>query len=239
LNNDDDDFTSVELTEDLKANRNAVFAVVNCYHRFRETKGRSDDELEDPISLYPDWDPETVQPFEIKMTPGAQRLRKEDFNRFCELCEDDKNHPFESRDTENAVRIALVLHTFTYFRKNEDGKLVACAHDHDLTEETMRNAIIIRDWFKAHQERLRGPQQVAEEEDKWRKIERMLNGRWKKKGIRARDLISHRFCTNMEEAEQLLDRFERVYSRLVLETRKPVKGGHEFKVYFLAPLGRN
>jgi Protein of unknown function (DUF3987)/CHC2 zinc finger len=235
LNKDDDDFTSGELTEDMKAYRNAVFATCNRYYRFRETKGRSDDELDAPISLYFDQDhPETVAPYEIKMMPGAQRLRKEDFNRFCELCEDDKNHPFESRHTENAIRIALVLHAFTYFRTTEDGKLVACAHEHALTEETMRNAIISRDWFKAHQERMRGPEQAEEDEDLWKKVEK-LTKRFPE--LRAWHLCNYHVCESMEKARQLLNKFESSYLRLVSEERKTVKG-RKFKVYLRRPLDR-
>jgi hypothetical protein len=232
LDKDDDDFTGGELTEDMKAYRNAVFAVCNRYYRFRETKGRSDDELDAPISLYFDQDhPETPAPFEIKMTPGAQRLRKEDFNRFCELCEDDKNHPFESRHTENAIRIALVLHAFTYFRITEAGKLVACAHEHALTEETMRNAIIIRDWFKAHQERMRGPEQAAEEEAIWDKVEKFAK---RHPEFTATEVRRYRICETTKEAGQLLDRFVSCL-RLVSEERNPPKGGKTSKVYRIRP----
>jgi hypothetical protein len=116
----------------------------------------------------------------------------------------------------------------------DDGKPVACAHEHALTEETMRNAIIIRDWFKAHQERLRGPEQAVEEDAMWAKVEKLTKSYPE---LTARQVCRHHICETMKEAEQLLDRFVSNLW-LVSEERSSPKGGHKFKVYRRSPLDR-
>ena len=53
-------------------------------------------------------------PYEIDMVPKARGLLIEDWNRFCAKSNGTEDCPFEARHTENAIRIALVLHTFRH-----------------------------------------------------------------------------------------------------------------------------
>ena len=48
------------------------------------------------------------------MVPKARGLLIEDWNRFCAKSNGTEDCPFEARHTENAIRIALVLHTFRH-----------------------------------------------------------------------------------------------------------------------------
>ena len=53
-------------------------------------------------------------PNEIDMTPKARGLLIEDWNRFCAKSNGTEDCPFEARHTENAIRIAGVLHAFRH-----------------------------------------------------------------------------------------------------------------------------
>jgi hypothetical protein len=182
--------------------------------------------------------------YQIDMTPKAFRLLIEDWNRFCVKSNGTEDCPFEARHTENAIRIALVLHTFRHveFKQGDDGKPHAQmeAHNHALDEHSLRNALRIRDWFNLHQDRLRTPQRAAADEDAWHKAQTMMRERDPAVGITARDLCTgYRVCRDSKTAEHLLTQWE-TEARIESFERKRADGpGRPPGIaYRLAPLGR-
>jgi hypothetical protein len=182
-------------------------------------------------------------PEEIDMTPPARRLIIEDWNRFCASSNGTEDYPFEARHTENAIRIALVLHTFRHLeiKQKSEGTFNAQhhAHEHSLDEQTTRDALRIRDWFIQHQENLRRPQRAAADDDAWHKTQAMMRDRSAAIGITPRDLYSgRRICRDADEAQRLLTQW-RIEGRVEPFERKPAEGaGRPTIAYRLAPLVR-
>jgi hypothetical protein len=185
-----------------------------------------------------------ADPYEIGMITDARYLLVEDWNRFCKKNNGTQDFPFEARHTENAIHIALVLHTFTHVdieQGDTEGEFHAImqAHNHSVDEATTRNALQIRDWFNSHQDALRTPQRAAADDDAWRKAKGMLADRSAAMGITARDFFrTYRTCGNAEEATRLLEKWTSE-ARLEKFTRKPPGGiGRPTTAYRLGPLGR-
>jgi Protein of unknown function (DUF3987) len=181
------------------------------------------------------------EPYVIDMTPKARGLLIEDWNRFCAKSNGTEDCPFEARHTENAIRIALVLHTFRWveFKPGSDGKLHAQmeAHSHALDEHSVRNALRIRDWFNLHQDRLRTPQRAAADDDAWHKAQAMMRER-PAVGITPRDLYTgRRVCGDSETAKRFLTQWESE-GRVESFERKHAGAGCPATAYRLAQLGR-
>jgi hypothetical protein len=183
--------------------------------------------------------------YEIDMTPKARGLLIEDWNRFCASAKisGTENCPFEARHTENAIRIALALHTFRWveFKQGSDGKPHAQmqAHNHALDEHSVRNALRIRDWFNLHQDALRTPQRAAVEDDAWHKAQAMMRDRSRDFGITARDLYNgRRVCGDSVTAQRLLTQWG-TEGRVESFERKPAEGaGRPTTAYRLTPFCR-
>ncbi len=178
------------------------------------------------------------EPDQIEATPEARRVIMEDWNRFCAVAKGGADAPFEARQTENAIRIALVLHAFrhceTHQKEDYEGTYNATmhGHKHSLDAETMRNALRIRDWFTAHQEELRAPERVVAEDSAWEKAEALM--RSLPAGITPRDLYTgHRVCRDAATAERLLAQWEE-QGRVVSFERKPEGAGRPTTAYKLA-----
>jgi uncharacterized protein DUF3987/CHC2-type zinc finger protein len=227
--NDGDASPTHKLPSDVyEPYKAAIYAVINRYRLFKRRMSDDDDDA-----------PKTeIEPFEIEMTTDARKLVKEDWNRFCSSCDDEQDHPYESRHTENGIRIALNLHVFRYIRRVEksDGTVQseAYAHEHPLDEATMRDAFRIRDFFNWHQEKFRIPQQAAVVEAGWGKLKTMLHER-PIKGITLRDLYRNRkICGSKQEAEQFLGQLKRegLIESFLRETTR--RGGRPVIAYRLA-----
>lgn len=143
----------------------------------------------------------------IDMTSGARRLFVEDYNSIVGPVGRVLS-PFENRWTEQAIRIAVVLHAcrFAVLEKRSEGtwglKEMNAAEE-ELDEETAKNALIIRDWFADHQKLFLAPQAETELEEKWEKARRKMLTI--PSGITARDIYSGRtIAHNKEQAEALL-----------------------------------
>jgi hypothetical protein len=180
---------------------------------------------------------------EINATAEARALMHEDWNRFC-AASGGGDSPFEARHTENAIRIALVLHAFRHARLAlKEGcagtyNATMHGHEHDLDEQTMRDALTIRDWFTAHQEGLRAPQRVAADDAAWEKAEKLMQNRAAEVGITARDLYTgHRVCQDSASAARLLKQW-RDEGRIVEFERKPEGAGRPTTTYRLAKARR-
>ena len=97
-----------------------------------------------------------IEPFIIEADESALRVLWEDRKRQCTAWKEAEiDRELNARDTEQAARIAVVLHIFdamTFHTSKTEGtwKVRSClGHEKPLTGETMRRAIAIRDWFKA------------------------------------------------------------------------------------------
>ncbi len=181
-------------------------------------------------------------PDEIDMAPAARRLFFEDWNRFCKQSNGTEDLPFEARHTENAIRIALVLHVYRHVEMKQSGEATynarMHAHEHRVDEQTVRDALRIRDWFTLHQEALRAPQRAAVDDDAWEKAEAMLRDRAASFGITGRDLYNgRRVCRDAAAAERLLTVWVSE-GRLISFERKPEGAGRPTTAYRLARVGR-
>ena len=182
-------------------------------------------------------------PDEIDMTGGALGLFIADWNSFCAGSNGTEDRPFEARHTENAIRIALVLHAFSHvdIEQRSEGTYGArmFGDERDLNEQTARNALQIRDWFNRHQDALRAPQRAAADDDAWRKAQTMMRDRSPAVGITTRDLYNgRRVCRSSVEAQRLLTQWL-AEGRVEPFERKPPEGaGRPTTGYRLAPLGR-
>ena len=182
-------------------------------------------------------------PYEIEMAPKARGLLIEDWNRFCAKNNGTEDCPFEARHTENAIRIALVLHTFRQVDIEQEGPGTfharMQAHNHALDEHSVRNALRIRDWFNLHQAALRTPQRAAFEDDAWHTTQAMLRDRSPAVGITARDLYNgRRVCGDSKTAQRFLTQWK-TEGKVEHFERKPAEGaGRPTTAYRLAPLGR-
>jgi Protein of unknown function (DUF3987) len=171
---------------------------------------------------------------EIDMTLAARRLFAEDWNRFCQMSDGSEDLPFEARHTENAIRIAVVLHAFRHveIEQRSEGTFGARmhAHEHALDEKTAHDALLIRDWFTKHQETLRASQRAAVEDTAWSKTEAMLRDR-AAHGITARDLYNgRRVCRDAPAAARLLEVWENE-GRITSFERRPEGAGRPTKAY--------
>ena len=181
-------------------------------------------------------------PDEIDMVPNARGLLIEDWNSFCAANNGTKDCPFEARHTENAIRIALVLHTFRHvdIERRSEGTFGARmqAHNRSVDEDSVRDALQIRDWFNRHQENFRTPQRAAADDDAWHKAKAMMGDRSPTVGITARDLYNgRRVCSDSETAQRLLTQWKNE-ARIESFERKHEGAGRPTTAYRLAPLGR-
>ncbi len=181
-------------------------------------------------------------PDEIDMMPAAHRLMREDWNRFCAATNGAHDCPFEARHTENAIRVALVLHAFRHvaITQRSEGTFNAVHHAHEqaVSEETFRDALRIRDWFTQHQENLRKPERAAADEEALLKVQTVMKTRSPAVGITARDLYNGRkVCDNAEAAQKLLEQWKAEGSVEEFQ-RKPEGAGRPTTAYRLPPLRR-
>ncbi|MEO5721072.1 MAG: DUF3987 domain-containing protein [Chthoniobacterales bacterium] len=181
-------------------------------------------------------------PDEIDFTPAARRLIVEDWNRFCKVSNGTEDSPFEARHTENAIRLALVLHVYKHVEMTRSGEAIynarMRAHEHPVDEQTARDALRIRDWFTLHQEALRTPQRAAADDDAWDKTEAMLRDRAPAFGITVRDLYNgRRVCRDADASVRLLSLWVSE-GRLTAFERKPEGAGRPTTAYRLARVGR-
>ena len=201
LNSDDASSPFTLPSDAYEPYKSAIFALISRYRLF---KTKIEEESDDPLETEP-------EPFQIGMTAGARRLVEEDWNRFVGRCDDGKDHPYESRHTENGIRLALVLHAFHCIRrvKQSDGTFhsEACAHEHPIGEATMRDALRLRDWFNWHQQKFLVSQLEADEEKTRRKMKTILDERSSAVGVTRRDLRRRNVFSSRGEESRCLDQW--------------------------------
>ncbi len=184
---------------------------------------------------------EPVEPTLINCTEGASKACVEDDKTACENSAETSD-PFAARHMENAARLAIVLHTAKHaeIRPNpaKPGHYNSMLHGHarDLDEETMRNALQIRDWFSLHQKSLREPERVAAEDSVWEKAQEFMRDH--PAGATARDLYTgKRVFRDAAQASRLLA--EWVENKwIVASERKHEGAGRPAVAYKLAVKGK-
>jgi hypothetical protein len=159
----------------------------------------------------------------LDVEPEARAVFAEHYRGFCERYEAD-SAAFEARHTENAIRIALVLHAWGSITLSKQGEPAnVFAHERALSEQTARDGLRLLEWFTIHQRGLLAPHREAARESKWEKIVAMC----KRKGgaISRSDVTEARLAADATEAEQLLEGWVTA-ARLVKEEPEATgKGG--------------
>jgi len=154
-----------------------------------------------------------IEPYIITADESALRVLWEDRQRQCTAWKEaESERELNARDTEQAARIAVVLHIFEamdFHTIKTEGtwKVRTClGHEKPLTGETMRRAIAIRDWFKASLGGMMQPQKEAAKDEAFAKIARACTAYdWNKTGITPRLLISQGIVRNAAHGRKLLE----------------------------------
>ena len=148
-------------------------------------------------------------PHTIDMQPEARRMFARDWNGILERTGGAPD-PFESRLTEQAIRLALVLHLFRHIEIEKRGPGTygvaeggVIGHERPLRESDAAAGLAVRDWFSRRQAEFLAARRVAEADQLWERVRRVMQKR--PEGITARDLYSgRRFAKDKAGAEVLL-----------------------------------
>ena len=191
----------------------AIWKALAFYHRPRGLAFEASPFDEDDSGAETLPSEEEREPFVIECEEGALRVLHEDRQRQCRAWKAaESERELIARETEQAARLALVLHVFdsmTFRRSGQGGtwKVNSCkGHERPLTAETMRKAIIIRDWFKASLAAMTTGQREAARDESFSKLTKcaMLYD-WHKTGITPRNLVSHRLASTSDTARKVLE----------------------------------
>jgi hypothetical protein len=169
----------------------------------------------------------------IDMEQGAFDLFYEHSHTTAENQSDD-NSAFEARHTENAIRIALVLHAWECVTLSEPAEVYA--HEQPLSEQTARNALRLLEWFTLHQSALLAPHREAARASKLEKIKALCPK--KDYEISARDLVAARVASDAKEATQLLEQWVTEKECVKEEAAPTGKGGKPRSPRYHFPRGR-
>jgi hypothetical protein len=148
-------------------------------------------------------------PHTIDMQPEARRMFARDWNGILERTGGAPD-PFESRLTEQAIRLALVLHLFRHIEIEKRGPGTygvaeggVIGHERALRESDAATGLAVRDWFSRRQAEFLAARRVAEADQLWERVRRVMQAR--PEGITARDIYSgRRFAKDKAAAEALL-----------------------------------
>jgi len=181
---------------------------------------------------------EEREPYGIDMEEAARAVYARDYNRTCRAINPEAaEDAFDARDTENAIRLGVVLHAFRHLDiRHESGGHYTVAglngHETALEESTARDALEIRDWFRAHQRAFLEPRKVAADDERWTRMKNLLHDL--PNGATLRDLYrGRRIADDKAEAERLVAAWIEE-GRLRSEVRKPDGAGRPTTVYSLA-----
>lgn len=147
-----------------------------------------------------------AEPYLIEMTKEARLAVVRDYNDVLRRA-DFKPDPFQSRLTEQAIRLALLFHLYEHCEIETRGPGTFGAdmtgHEHPLSVGAARAGLMVRDWFERRQAEFLGPQREHAKEASWEKAIKIM--RIRPDGITARDLYSGRvIAANKAEAEAML-----------------------------------
>jgi len=219
----------------------AIWKALAFYHRPRGLVIESWPDEEDEEEETPAQEGEH-EPFVIKCDEGALRVLHEDRLRQCAAWKAaEEQRELIARETEQAARIALVLHIYdcmTFRRTGQGGtwKTHSCkGHEKPLTAEMMRRAVMLRDWFKASLAAMTAGQREAARDESFSKLTRCaMDYDWHKTGITPRNLVSHRFASTAAAARKMLEAWT-AEGRLTKREREAKGTGRKPEAAFFLP----
>jgi len=190
----------------------AIWKALARYHRPRGLEASCPFEEEEDEPTPPSADGER-EPVVVECTVEALRSMWEDSKRQCAAWKEaEQDREMVARENELACRIALVCHIFTSMTFHPSGqggtwKVGECrGHEIQLAEQTMRDALRIRDWFKASLAAMTSHQKATARDEAFFRLEGLaLRYHWEESGITARELQTHGFAKNAEAARKLLE----------------------------------
>jgi len=178
-----------------------------------------------------------AEPHLIEMTREARLAFTRDYNAVLRRA-GFKPDPFQSRLTEQAIRLALLCHLYEHceIEKRGPGTFGAemVGHEHPLGTGVAKAGLVIRDWFERRQAEFLGPQREHAKEAGWEKARKIMLTR--PDGITARELYSGRvIAANKTEAEAILAGWAED-GRIIPHAPKAGTPGRKVTRYTLAPL---
>ncbi len=178
-----------------------------------------------------------ADPHLIEMQPEARRAFARDYNNILRQS-DFKPDPFQSRLTEQAIRLALLCHLYEHceIEKRGPGTFGAdlVGHEHPLSLGAAKAGLKVRDWFERRQAEFLGPQREQAKEAGWEKARKLMLTR--PDGITARDIYSGRIIAqNKAEADAMLAGWAEE-GRVIAIVPKAGTPGRKVIRYKLAPV---
>ncbi len=200
----------------------AIWKALAVYHRPRGLENEDwfpDDDEPDYVGVSdaqkqgsPPGD-EKREPFLIQLSKDALRVLTQDWNRqVVEWNGASQDRELVARETEMASRLALVMHIFAGMECAAGGqggtwKVTSCrGHLEPLQADTMRNAVRIRDWFKASLANMMAGLKETRRDDLFSKIEGLII-KSKLECVTPRDLLTRGMAKTSEAAKDMLDAF--------------------------------
>ena len=150
----------------------------------------------------------------IEMTGEAFDLFAADYAGYCDRFEPEFS-AFDSRHTEQAIRLALVFHAWEHIEFPSGSPAIPSGHKMPMNGATARAGLKMFAWFAAHQAEMLAPQREAAKAGKFERLLAWCERRnvW---GIASRDLLSAKIAASAEDAERMLADWE-TESRIVRE----------------------
>lgn len=178
-----------------------------------------------------------AEPYLIEMTREARIAFARDYNDVLRRA-DFKPDPFQSRLTEQAIRLALLCHLYEHCEIETRGPGTFGAdmagHEHSLGIGAAKAGLVIRDWFERRQAEFLGQRQERAKEAGWEKTRKIMLTR--PDGITARELYSGRvIAANKAEAEAMLEQWAQE-GRIIPHAPKTGTPGRKVTRFTLAPI---
>lgn len=196
----------------------AIWKALAVYHRPRGLENEDwfpddDDSVSDAQQQSGPPGDEEREPFLIDSSEEALRVMWQDSVRQVDTWKTaEQDRELVARETEMASRIALVMHVFAGMKCAAGGqggtwKVTSCrAHLEPLQADTMRNAVRIRDWFKASLATMMAGMKETRRDDLFSKIEGLII-KSKLECVTPRNLIERGMAKTAEAAKAMLDAF--------------------------------
>jgi hypothetical protein len=196
----------------------AIWKALAVYHRPRglENDGwfpDDDDSASDAQQQSGAPEDDEREPFLVDSTEDALRVMWQDSVRQVAAWKTaEQDRELVARETEMASRIALVMHIFAGMKCAAGGqggtwKVTSCrGHLEPLQADTMRNAVRIRDWFKASLANMMAGMKETRRDDLFSKIEALII-KSKLECVTPRDLLTRGMAKTSEAAKDMLDAF--------------------------------
>ena len=181
-----------------------------------------------------------AEPYLMDMTSEARVAFAMDYNEILKRTNLQPD-PFQSRLTEQAIRLALLCHLYEHceIEKRGPGTFGAdmTGHEHALEIGAAKAGLVIRDWFERRQAEFLGQRREQAKEDGWEKARKKMLTR--PDGITARDLYNGlSIATNKAEGDAMLQQWAQE-GRIIPHAPKMNTSGRKVTRYTLAKIYTN